>query len=288
MLLGMGAVVGDSRELDATLDAYRLRLLWMGVLPFAERWGADALERSTWRLSFREEGDATLRYGTELVALPPRRAVLIPPAAARAAKAEGDAAHLLIEFQLDGAPQDGALGAAPLALAGDELRDRLCTRLLREGSEAGRSSSATFARAKAAVHLAVASAFELDTDVPALPLGGDASERQLRPVLRYIDAHLDEPLDNTRLAALVHASESHFIRSFRRLIGSTPAKHVQERRVQRAAELLSRTALSIDEIAERCGFANRYHFSRVFAQRMAIPPGRYRARHAPRPGSHQP
>jgi transcriptional regulator GlxA family with amidase domain len=59
---------------------------------------------------------------------------------------------------------------------------------------------------------------------------------------------------------------------------------VQERRVQRAAELLARTTLSIDEIAERCGFANRYHFSRVFAQRMAAPPGRYRAHHAPRPG----
>lgn len=284
MLLGKGAVVQELREVDPTLDAYRLRLSWMGVLAFSARWAADAPERSTWRLSFRDEGNATLRYGEERVALPPRRAVLIPPAAARAAKAEGDAVHLLIEFQLDGAGQGAALGAAPLALGVDDLRDRLCARLLRDLSGAGRAGSATLARAEAAAHLAVASAFDLDTEAPALPFGADASERQLRPVLRYIDAHLDEPLDNTRLAALVHASESHFIRSFRRLIGSTPAKHVQERRVQRAAELLSRTTLSIDEIAERCGFANRYHFSRVFAQRMAIPPARYRARNgAPEP-----
>lgn len=64
---------------------------------------------------------------------------------------------------------------------------------------------------------------------------------------------------------------------FRRVLGRTPARHVQERRVAIAADLLVGTALSIDEIAERCGFANRYHFTRVFAQLMSHPPARFRA-----------
>jgi AraC-like DNA-binding protein len=277
-------VSGHHREGEQALDAYQVRLLWMGAVAFTDRWLPDAAEPSTWRLSFRDEGQASLRYGAESIALPPRRPVLIAPEAARGAKPDGDAPHLLVEFHLSGVAENAvrALGSTPLPLHADELRDRLCARLLRDVSGAGRIGSATFARAKAAVHLAVAGAFELDAE-PA-GLGEDATERQLRPVLRYIDTHLDEPLDNSRLAALVHASESHFIRSFRRLIGSTPARHVQERRVQRAAELLAGTVLSIDEIAERCGFANRYHFSRVFAQRMAAPPGRYRASHGSRQG----
>ena len=41
--------------------------------------------------------------------------------------------------------------------------------------------------------------------------------------------------------------------------------------------MLVSTVLSIDEIADRCGFANRYYFSRVFAQRMGRPPARYRS-----------
>jgi AraC-like DNA-binding protein len=276
-------VLVHHRDGEAALDAYQVRLAWLGVVPFADRWAPDAGDPGLWRLSFRDEGEATLHYRDSSTPLPPRRPVLIAPAAARGAKADGDAPHLLVEFLLEGVLEDSvhALGATPFALAADELRDRLCARLLHDLAH-GRPSSATFARAKAAVHLVVASAFELDADPSSLYLGSDDTERQLRPVLRYIDAHLDEPLDNTRLAALVHASESHFIRSFRRLVGSTPARHVQERRVQRAAELLARTTLSIDEIAERCGFANRYHFSRVFAQRMAEPPGRYRANHASR------
>ncbi len=278
---------GQHREVERGLDAYEVRLLWIGSAGFPERWGADASDASTWRLSFREAGEAGLRYGSEPIRLPPQRPVLIPPAAARGAKAEGDAVHLLLEFRLGGVAEESvsALGAAPLVLSPDELRDRLCARLLRDLSGGGRVGSATFARAKAAVHLSVASAFELEAEPSPLGLGNDATERQLRPVLHYTDAQHGEPLDNSRLAALVHASESHFIRSFRRLIGSTPARHVQERRVQRAADLLALTSLSIDEIAERCGFANRYHFTRVFAQRMAAPPGRYRANRASRPSS---
>jgi AraC-like DNA-binding protein len=51
---------------------------------------------------------------------------------------------------------------------------------------------------------------------------------------------------------------------------------VQDRRLSRAAELLVSTDQSIDHIAETCGFANRYYFTRVFAQRMGCPPARYR------------
>ena len=37
------------------------------------------------------------------------------------------------------------------------------------------------------------------------------------------------------------------------------------------------TDQSIEEIAQHCGFANRYHFTRVFSQRMDCPPARYRS-----------
>ena len=72
-------------------------------------------------------------------------------------------------------------------------------------------------------------------------------------------------------------SESRFIRCFRDATGQTPARYVQDRRLRRAAEALVATDRSIDEIAERCGFANRYYFTRVFSQRMGVSPARYRS-----------
>ena len=281
MLLGKGNPVAALGE--AGLDAYQVRLLWLGVIPFAERWAPAAPGRAAWCLSFGDEPGASLRYGEREFALPPRRAVLIPPAAAGASP-NGEGLHLRVQFQLSGAAAEHAvaLGGEPFVLPAEDLRDRLCARLRRDLGTSDPVGSATYARAKALVHLSVAAAFELGGDELAAAESSDDAPRQLQPVLRYIDAHLEEPLENTRLAALVHASESHFIRLFRRVVGSTPARHVQERRVHRAADLLTRTSLTIDEIAERCGFANRYHFSRVFAQRMLEPPGRYRALHGSR------
>ena len=94
---------------------------------------------------------------------------------------------------------------------------------------------------------------------------------------QYIDERLEEPLSNARLAEIALSSESRFIRRFREATGRTPARYVQERRLERASELLVSTDYSIDRIAEASGFANRYYFTRVFTQRMGLPPGRYRS-----------
>jgi len=268
---------------EAGLDAYQVRLVWLGVIRFADGWAPEASGRALWRLSFCDAAGASLQLGTRTVALPARRAVLIPPAAARA-KPDGDVMQLAVQFQLSGvgAEHAASLSGEPLVLEADELRARLCLRLFRDLARSSAIGSATCARAKALVHLSVAAAFELGGDELIAAESSDAAQRQLQPVLRYIDAHLAEPLENERLAALMHASESHFIRLFRRVVGRTPARHVQEKRVQHGADLLARTSLTIDEIAERCGFANRYHFSRVFAQRMVEPPGRFRTLHGAR------
>ncbi len=275
MLLGREPVAALG---EAALDAYQMRLLWLGVIPFGERRASDASGPIPWSLSVCEHAGATLHLDSTVIALPADRVVLIPPAAARA-KADGDVMQLLVQFQPSAAATTLAvvLGADPLVLGPDDLRAALCARLRRDLEASTALGAATCARAKALVHLSVAAAFDQSSDALLGSKHSDDAERQLRPVLRYIDAHLEEPLDNARLAAFVHASESHFIRIFRRVVGCTPARHVQERRVAHAAELLARTNLTIDEIAERCGFANRFHFSRVFAQRMVEPPGRYRA-----------
>ncbi|MBN1436321.1 MAG: helix-turn-helix transcriptional regulator [Sedimentisphaerales bacterium] len=95
-------------------------------------------------------------------------------------------------------------------------------------------------------------------------------------LFRYIDDHLNMPLENELLADLCHQSTSHFIRSFSREMHQSPAKYVQERRVASAAQRLVFSDDSIDQIAAQTGFSNRFHFSRVFARYMTVPPATYR------------
>jgi AraC family transcriptional regulator len=101
-------------------------------------------------------------------------------------------------------------------------------------------------------------------------------QHRIAPALEHIDANLDHGLDNASLARLCHVSEDHFIRLFRQLLRQTPAQYVLDRRVSVAAQRLIFSQESIDAIAEQCGFRDRYYFSRVFAQRMGLPPATYR------------
>jgi AraC family transcriptional regulator len=56
----------------------------------------------------------------------------------------------------------------------------------------------------------------------------------------------------------------------------TPHRYVLKRRVERARELLTKTHLSIAEIAYRCGFANQAHLTLAFGKECGLTPGEYR------------
>jgi len=104
-----------------------------------------------------------------------------------------------------------------------------------------------------------------------------ATDHDFSPVLQHIDGHLAASLSNDILADVAGMSKSHFIRMFHKAMGQTPAEYVQERRVVAAALSLSTSADTIDRIADRCGFANRFYFSRVFAKVMGVSPAAYRS-----------
>jgi len=91
-----------------------------------------------------------------------------------------------------------------------------------------------------------------------------------------MEANYGKPLTNALLAKHCALSEDYFIRRFRNATGLTPHKYLNNLRAQKAARLLVFSSNSIEEIAETCGFSDRYHFSKVFASLMGHSPARYR------------
>ncbi len=98
----------------------------------------------------------------------------------------------------------------------------------------------------------------------------------IEPALQWIDRHLTEPLPVDVLAQRCGVSRDHFTRAFTRTMGSSPARHVAERRISYAALRLLHSDDSIEDIAEAAGLANRYHFSRVFQRILGTSPAAYR------------
>ena len=101
------------------------------------------------------------------------------------------------------------------------------------------------------------------------------SER-LIPVFDYINDHLSASISAKDLARAAHMSLSRFFPYFKSQIQQSPMDYVKKTRITRACRMLVTTELSIFEIAERVGFSNQFHFSRVFKQICGETPSNYR------------
>ena len=91
--------------------------------------------------------------------------------------------------------------------------------------------------------------------------------------------HLDyaESITVEGLAGMVDIHPVHLARTFHRVYRCTVAEYVRRRRVEFAAEQLSRTALPLARIALDAGFAHQSHFSAVFKRATGLTPANYRS-----------
>jgi AraC-like DNA-binding protein len=100
----------------------------------------------------------------------------------------------------------------------------------------------------------------------------------LSRVLRYIREHVDTRINLTEAAAAVHLSPNYLTHLLKKETGKTFVELVTARRMEKARELLSQTALRVTEIAEAVGFEDVAYFTRRFRQHFRLGPREYRNR----------
>jgi AraC family transcriptional regulator len=109
-----------------------------------------------------------------------------------------------------------------------------------------------------------------------LPHRGGLAPRQVRRVLDYIDAHLNDELGLVELAAIAGLSPHHFGQAFKISVGKSPHQFVTERRVQHATELLRNEDRSIAAIALAAGFSSQSRLTENFRRVTGVTPGQFR------------
>ena len=105
----------------------------------------------------------------------------------------------------------------------------------------------------------------------------DNKRRTLSPhaaarVIDYIEAHLDERLTLSELAALVELSVPHFKVLFRETMGVPVHRHVLQRRVERAKALLLQGTLSASQVALEVSFAHQSHMAHWMKRLLGVTP----------------
>lgn len=83
-------------------------------------------------------------------------------------------------------------------------------------------------------------------------------------------------LSNGAISRRIGMSPVNFLHLFKRELKLSPHRYILNRRLQLAHDLLENRELSIAEVAEAAGFANRYQFTKSFSGMYGMPPGRWR------------
>ena len=109
------------------------------------------------------------------------------------------------------------------------------------------------------------------------PVTAESSDDDLRATLAWAAKHLDRDLSVDGLARRAAMSPRTFARRFKAATGTTPLQWVLHQRTARAQHLLEVTDLSIETIAERCGFGAAATLRQHFHRAVGTSPGAYRA-----------
>ena len=110
------------------------------------------------------------------------------------------------------------------------------------------------------------------TETQSLPEHSDCIEE----VMRYIRAHIGEPLDRETLASVAGFSIPHFHRVFRAQTGESAASYVRRLRLRRAGQKLRMGAVDITEVALAAGYDSHAAFSKAFKQQFGVSPSEFR------------
>lgn len=78
------------------------------------------------------------------------------------------------------------------------------------------------------------------------------------------------------LAREASLSSDHYTRLFKQVCGQAPRELIQQARLERSCQMLRESALSITEIADECGYADVFQFSRMFKRAMGASPSHWR------------
>lgn len=94
--------------------------------------------------------------------------------------------------------------------------------------------------------------------------------------LEIIERRSAGPLDVGTLAKELVVSREHFMREFKRQTGTTPLKFIHKKQMEKAREMLEFTHSHVGEVAQKLGYQDLGHFSRLFKKILKKNPSEFK------------
>ncbi len=97
-----------------------------------------------------------------------------------------------------------------------------------------------------------------------------------KSICKYLNEHLEKNITMSSLSDIFNLSDYQIRTSFYNVYGMTVSAYLRHQRMQKAAQLLRNTNISILEIANQLGYNNGSKFAESFRIMMGVTPRQYR------------
>ena len=111
--------------------------------------------------------------------------------------------------------------------------------------------------------------------LPFSPTKGNAKQ-DLGYIKQYIRDHYNEPINNSKLAAIIHLTPNYLCTLFKKEEKMTVRAYIEKVRLERAVFLLITDDMSISDISTEVGYKQPSYFCRVFRNHYHETPSQYR------------
>ena len=262
-------------------EELHIRLFKTAALWISEEWNAQNVKSPFWRFYRNDSDGASIQINGEEYPLESGKCYFVPANVHFSCRNTVKLLHFYVHFDL-------------LGLPGVVMQEMFsCPVRLPEQFQIRFSSAELFDALIATGRLDIGEECYLKSmlyEALSICLSGMSLERKeqfarltfeigpIYPAIVCINSDISRSFSNSLLASECSMSENHFIRRFGDILGQTPARYIQERRVALAARKLLFSADSIEMIADETGFGNRSYFTRVFTRSTGMSPGAYRKR----------
>lgn len=92
---------------------------------------------------------------------------------------------------------------------------------------------------------------------------------------QVVESHLYHEMNVEELAYLTGLSLSSFKREFKKVYNDTPARYIRNKKLEKAAELLTQQEMRVSDVAFDCGFNDLANFSVIFQRKYGLSPKKY-------------
>ena len=251
----MSKIIKNPRQIDpVALPDAEIFLFGRGKVSFSWKFTRKV---PFWFLYYNSEPGAVLKFQDRELRPDGREIILIPPYTSFSSSCEVPFEHLYVHFTV-GKPYSQV---KPGVLVFDRS---LCGILEHLRMTADPAPAAVYAL--------------LYSALAAIPADRFASEEKpLDDRIQRAMSLLNQGLSNAEICRKIGMSQSNFQRTFRLETGFSPKHYALELRLEKARCRLGVAQGSISEIAEECGFSDRYAFSKAFRKYAGISPARYRS-----------